>query len=406
MSDNEKTIANKVVVTGIGVMTSNGVNKNEFFANCCDGISGLKKCTLFDTSNISANYFGQILKDYPYLPNTLHEKERIQYIVEDCLQEMLIDAKLTKEYISSLQERAYLSFATSLGTHGRLMSFTKDMLQGNYEPTWLIEIARFLPRIKESAGIEGGCYTTTSACAASTTAAGIAFDLIKNNKADLVIVGGVDPLSEFSCYGFNALKALSTTKCKPFDKKRDGLSIGEGGAFLVFESLVHAQNRKANIYAEILGYGINNDAYHITSPDPNGEGAFLSMSMAINEGKSDIENIDYINAHGTGTALNDEMEINTIHRLFEARKKKLLVSSTKSMIGHCLAAAGALELVVTVLSIYNGVCTKNVNLEEAIKDYENIELLTETINIPIRQALSNSFAFAGNTASILVSSFT
>ncbi|HDX9578840.1 TPA: beta-ketoacyl-[acyl-carrier-protein] synthase family protein [Bacillus pseudomycoides] len=400
-----RVLSPRVVVTGIGLIAGNGNNKDEFFENCCNGVSGLKKCSLFDASIFSTEYVGQIEEEFPYLTELPSDKERIQLIIEKCLVEMMKDSNLTKEYISKLGNKAYLSFATSLGNNGKIMQYMKSKLKGKLEPEWLIQIPSLLPWIKDFIGIEGGCYTTTTACAASTTSVGIALDLIKSKKASLVVVGGADPLSEFSCYGFNSLRALTKSVCKPFDEERDGINIGEGGAFLVLESLESAKERNAKIYAEVLGYGINNDAYHITSPDPKGEGAFLSMNMAIADSNKELESIDYINVHGTGTVLNDKMELRAIQNLFQDTNKKVLVSSTKSLIGHCLAAAGVIELAVTILSIHKGICIKNMNLYNGMNGYENIELLKENKNIKIRTALSNNFAFAGNTASILVGSY-
>lgn len=394
----------RVVITGIGIITSNGENVKEFFQNCVNGISGLKKCSIFDTSNFSTEYAGEISKKkYPYLTENPNEKERIQFLIENCVEEMMKDGQLTKEYISSLKNKAYLSFATSLGTNNKVLQYTKRKTEGNIENEWLLQIASLLPGIKELIGIEGGCYTTTTACAASTTSVGIGYELIKSKKASLVVAGGADPLSEFSYYGFNSLRALSKSVCKPFDEERDGINIGEGAGFLILESLENAKKRGVKIYAELLGYGINNDAYHITSPDPKGEGAYLSMRMACGESNNSVENIDYINAHGTGTKLNDSMELKAIQRLFQNNNKKVNVSSIKSMVGHCLAAAGIIELILTILSIDNGICIKNSNLKNEMQGYKNIDLIKDNKNIAIRTALSNNFAFAGNTASILVS---
>jgi 3-oxoacyl-[acyl-carrier-protein] synthase II len=396
----------RVVITGIGIITSNGKNVKEFFQNCINGISGLKKCTIFDTSNFSTEYVGEIReKNYSYLAENLNEKERIQFLIENCVEEMMEDAQLTKEYISSLKNKAYLSFATSLGTNNKILQYTKRKAEGNIENEWLLQIAGFLPGIKELIGIEGGCYTTTTACAASTTSVGIGYELIKSKKASLVVAGGADPLSEFSYYGFNSLRALSKSVCKPFDEERDGINIGEGAGFLILESLESAKKRGAKIYAELLGYGINNDAYHITSPDPKGEGAYLSMRMACAESDDSVETIDYINAHGTGTKLNDSMELKAIQRLFQDTDKKVNVSSIKSLVGHCLAAAGIIELILTILSIDKGICVKNRNLKNEMQGYENIDLIKDNQNMAIRTALSNNFAFAGNTASILVGAY-
>ena len=307
-----------------------------------------------------------------------------------------------------MKERACLSFATSLGTNCNLLQYEKEINQGkDAKREWMISIAKLVPGIKEILGIEGGCFTTTTACAASTTGIGIGYDLIKFGKADLVIVGGADPLNEFSYYGFNALHALSKSICKPFDRERDGINIGEGCGFITLESIESAKRRNAKIYGEIFGYGINNDAYHITSPDPEGRGAYLSMKMACEQGENNLESINYINAHGTGTKLNDSMELKAIQKLFGNCKEEVLVSSIKPLVGHCLAAAGIIEFILTILSIENVLCVGNVNLQNVINENgcKNVVLLKSNKKKKITKALTNNFAFAGNTASILLGKF-
>lgn len=400
----------KVVVTGIGIISSIGENKEQFFQNCYRGIIGLKKVTLFETSNFSTEHAGEVAdSDIPYEVANPADKDRTEHFVEKCVEEMLKDSGLNRNYISSLGNKAYLSFATSLGTNSKVLQYSKERVKGVTNGDWLLQIAKFLPRIKHITGIQGGSYTTTTACAASTTAIGIGFELIRSGQAELVVVGGADPLSEFSYYGFNSLRALSKSKCKPFDQERDGINIGEGCGFLILESLGHAQKRTAHVYAEIMGYGINNEAYHITSPDPKGRAAYLSMQMASMESDDDevFEAIDYINAHGTGTKLNDSMELTAIKELFQNRSEPVLVSSIKSQIGHCLAAAGIIELILTILSIKNGICigNSNLNIEMNEGDSPNISLIKKNCKKQICLALTNNFAFAGNTASILVSAY-
>lgn len=392
----------RVVVTGIGVLASNGNNKDQFYENCVNGVTGIKECTLFDANKLRTPYVGEINKEMPYQPKTSTDKERIQCIMESAIDEMMEDSCLSREYIDEMGERAYLSFASSLAANSRIMGYVYDKKKGKIDGNWLIQIPRFVSYIKEKCGINGGCYTTMSACAAGTTSAGIGYDLINQNKADLVVVGGADPLTEFSCVGFHSLKSLSKSICKPFDEERDGINIGEGGAFFIFETLESAKKRNAKIYGEILGYGINNDAYHMTSPDPNGSGARASINMALSKSNCTVQDIDYVNAHGTGTSLNDSMEAKVIKQIFDKSGKKVCVSSTKSMIGHCLAAAGSLELAATLLSIKNSTCMPTINLTSPMEECSSNNFITTGKKMSIRYAISNSFAFAGNTASILI----
>ena len=394
----------RIVITGIGVLAANGSGKDAFFENSKHGISGLKKATLFDSTKFRTEFVGEIDNpDFPYLTNTPQEKERIIYIMEQAIEEAYEDANLTPEIVSSYKEKSYLTFATSLAANGRIIGHVKDTRNGILQSEWLTQIPSFVPWIKDKCGILGGCYVTMAACAAGTTSAGMAYDLIKSGKADLVICGGADPLTEFSCLGFNVLKSLSSSLCKPFDNDRDGINIGEGGAFFVIETLESAIQRNAKIYAEIFGYGINNDAYHITSPSPFGEGAIASMGMALSNTLITPTDITYINSHGTGTKLNDAMEIYAIENFFG--ETDVYVSTNKSMIGHCLAAAGAIELASTLLTIDQDYIIPNVRLKDEMGRADSINLPTDGINKKIDFALSNSYAFAGNTASILLGKF-
>ena len=394
----------RIVITGIGMISSNGNNANEFLNNSIDGKSGIVPCTLFNVSNLKTEYVGQIQKEMPYETDSPGDLERINYIMESAISELLEDSNISPDEIDALGDRAYLSFATSLASNGRIMSYIKDMNKGNEQPEWLLQIPSFVPWIKERCGIQGGCYTTMAACASGSTSAGIAFDLIRENKAELVIVGGVDPMTEFSCVGFHALKALSSGVCKPFSKNRDGINIGEAGAFLVFESLEHAKKRNVKIYAEVFGYGINNDAYHITSPDPEGKGAFASMQMAVKESGIKPSEVDLINAHGTGTGLNDIMECDAIQR-FLGDNKNTYVISNKGLVAHCMGAAGTVELVATVLCIKNKLVMPNVNVTEVMEEFQTGDFVDKVHKTNIRFALSNSFAFAGNTASIIIGAY-
>lgn len=395
----------RVVVTGIGILTSNGLNREQVFANCAEGVNGLVECTLFDAKKLKTACVGQIQDEtIPYLTNHARDKERIHFILDRIIDEAMLDAAITKEEIAQLGIRASVSFATSLAANGRISGFVEEQKrEGQADPEWLTQIPAFTLYIKRRCGAQGSCYTTMSACAAGSTAAGIAYDLIQEDKADVVLVGGADPLTKFSCVGFHVLKSLSSSTCRPFDDERDGINIGEGGAFFVVETLEHAIARNAKIYGEIVGYGLNNDAYHITSPDPEGFGAFESMRAASKD--ISLDEVDYINAHGTGTRLNDEMESKVINKLFHDRGKDLCVSSTKSMIGHCLAAAGAIEMAVTLMTIKNGLVTPTIRMEHPMQSCEKFDYVTEKSSRNIRYALSNSFAFAGNTASLLLGSY-
>lgn len=392
----------RVVVTGIGVIAANGNNREEFYQNSMNGVTGIKECTIFDVSKIRTKYVGQIARELPVIQEKPTDKTRFQEIVSIALNEMFEDAGITKEDIKKYGRRASLALGVLSATNDKINGFNKDMRLGKFVPEWLTGVPNFMPWVKKEAGVLGGAYTTAPACAAGTVAAGIGFDLIKQGKADIVIVGGAEQLTQVSCNGFHSLRSLSTSICKPFDKDRDGINLGEAGTFMLFETEESARKNNRKIYGEILGYGTNNEAYHITSPDPEGHGACVTMKMAMKNTGVKPNDIDLINAHGTGTKLNDAMEVTAINRFFQNCRNNLHVSTNKSMIGHCLGGAGAVELAATLLCISREQYMPNINLDNALELDEGKEFVTEPKKARIDYALSSSFAFAGNTASILV----
>jgi 3-oxoacyl-[acyl-carrier-protein] synthase II len=258
---------------------------------------------------------------------------------------------------------------------------------------------------KEILGVKGASEIISASCASGTTAAGMALDYIRAGLCDCAVVGGVDSLSIVTAYGFNSLKSLSGGVCNPFDEERDGINIGECGALFLFESLEHAQKRNAKIYCEVAGYALGNDAYHITSPEPNGEGAYNTMKAALDDAGIKATDIDYINAHGTGTTINDSMETKAIEKLFANVGKNIAVSSTKSLIGHCMGASGAVELASIILSMQYKKYIPMPNLKKNILNAENIQVSNKTFDLNIDYAISNSFAFSGNSAALIVKSF-
>lgn len=385
----------RVVVTGLSMLCAGGSNKEEFITNARAGKCSIRKTDLFPTEKLRTDYFGQVGKSYPYEVQTKEEKSRLECIFSDLGQQLLADAGITEEDIREKKERAAFSFATSVGANDYITAHVKGTIPNSLAKSNLYKLPRQL-------GVGGAVFINTSACAAGTTALGTAYSLIASGAADLVIAGGADPLTEFSAYGFHSLQSLSNIPCRPFDKNRDGITLGEGGALFVLEELSCAKERNAHIYAEILGYGLGNDAYHATSPDPSGNGAYRVMKQAICQAGIKETEIDYINAHGTGTVINDSMEVKAIERL----EGGATVTSTKSQIGHCLAAAGAIEFAATVLSMEQKEIFPSVNITEEIeKDPKIVFVKEQTEKKEIQYALSNSFAFAGNAASIAVGGY-
>jgi 3-oxoacyl-[acyl-carrier-protein] synthase II len=250
-------------------------------------------------------------------------------------------------------------------------------------------------------GFLGPRMTIATACSSSATAIGHAADLIRGGQADVVIAGGAESLSELTFAGFNALRSVDRETCRPFDRNREGLVLGEGAAMLVIESRDHAQAHGIKGYASVLGYGICADAYHMTAPDPQGEGAVRSMSAALANGGVDRQAVDYINAHGTGTPVNDRTETLAIKRLFAERAYRIPVSSTKSAIGHCLGASGALEAAATLLALQHGVLPPTLNLRDQDPDCDLDYVANEARPADIQLVLSNSFAFGGNNTTLV-----
>lgn len=394
----------RVVVTGMGIISNNGCGKDEFWTSIVNGNTGIKECSLFDASKLRTKQFGEITnKDIPYMVDEVGKDGRIQHIMKYAIDEMLEDGSIDVKYLQDMKERVGLSLATSLAANNNIMQYTHEKKNGNGNGEWLVTIPNFAKWLKNYCHIGGKSYTTMAACASGTTAIGIAFDQIQSDKADIVIAGGADPLTYFSGAGFHALNSISNFVGKPFDKNRDGINIGEASAFFIVEELQHALDRNAKIYGEILGYGINNDAYHVTSPSPDGCGAIASINMAMEHTDVTVADIDYINAHGTGTRLNDEMEATVIKNMFA--DKDLNVSSTKSVTGHCMAAAGAVEFAVILMAIKNGIVPPSANLIDKMDECMDKVYNTKAVERPIKYALSNSFAFAGNTSSILVGGY-
>ena len=258
-------------------------------------------------------------------------------------------------------------------------------------------------------GLKGPNITPVTACASGTHAVGEAYRLIQRGDADVMIAGGAEaPLTDIAFSGFCAARALSTRNeepqkaSRPFDRQRDGFVMAEGAGVVVLETLEHALSRGANIYGALIGYGMSGDGYHITSPDPEGRGAYLCMERALQDGGISPDEVDYINAHGTSTPYNDRVETQAIKKLFGEHAYRLAVSSTKSMIGHLLGAAGGVEIVATLLSMKHGVIPPTINYEEADPDCDLDYVPNKARSRQIEVAISNSFGFGGTNACLAV----
>nr|HRC87938.1 beta-ketoacyl-[acyl-carrier-protein] synthase family protein [Thermoanaerobaculia bacterium] len=257
-------------------------------------------------------------------------------------------------------------------------------------------------RIASYLGAEGLRATVVTACSSSTLSVGQAADWLRCGLADVVVTGGSDSLARLTYAGFNSLRAVDPEPCRPFDRERNGLTLGEGAGILVLEREEHARRRGARWYARIAGYGATSDAYHMTAPEPTGEAGARALSAALRSARVDPSEVDYINAHGTATPHNDRAEAAAIHRVFGERAKSLPTSSIKSMVGHCLCSAGAVEAVATCLTVARGVLPPTLRWENPDPECQLDVVPNTARELPVRTAISSSFAFGGNSACLVV----
>ncbi len=406
-----------VVITGIGAVAANGMNVEEFYTNSIEGVSGICTSTIMKDFDYMTEYVGEIK-----LENDVRWESKFEKISIMACNEMLKDSGLTCTDIEKLEERAILCMATanvgSLRLEPQLRKKNQHSIKGcNYELAVFEsnneEILDFNSSdcfyyIADLLGVKGAVFSSNVACASSTTAIGEATRMIELGKVDIAIVAGIDVLSDLSLAGFNVLNNMSSEPCKPFDKNRAGITIGEGAAFILIESEEHAKKRDAKIYGLILGYASLNEGYHVTAPNPSGEGVKRCLDTLYEKGNMDEIECLYINTHGTGTVVNDSMELKGIENFLQDKKmNKVYFSSTKSMIGHCLGASGALEFVCSVRGLVDGAMPISVSVTEPMDyDKELLELVdTKEKSRPYDAFISNSFAFAGNMASILVQKY-
>tara|TARA_B100000674_G_scaffold382295_1_gene325219 strand:+ start:2187 stop:3437 length:1251 start_codon:yes stop_codon:yes gene_type:complete len=407
----------RVVITGIGALTPIGNNAKQYWESLKSGVSGAAPITYFDTENFKTKFACE-LKDFQ-ATEFLDRKEarkldRFSQYAMVVTKEAINDAELENHDI--LPERAGVIWGSGIGGMETFFNESAGFAKGNgtprFNPFFIPKLISDIPagHISIKYNLRGPNFTTVSACASSTNALIDAFNYIKWGKADMFVVGGSEAcIFEPGIGGFNAMMALSTrnddpkTASRPFDKDRDGFVMGEGAGAFILEDYEHATNRGAKIYAEVVGTGLTADAHHITAPHPEGLGALNVMSEAIKEAKINKEEVDYINVHGTSTPLGDIAETKAIKHLFGQHAYNLNISSTKSMTGHLLGAAGIIEAIAVVFAIKNNIAPPTIN--HSTEDPEIDNKLNLTLNTAqkkeIRYALSNTFGFGGHNASVL-----
>jgi 3-oxoacyl-[acyl-carrier-protein] synthase II len=424
----------RVVVTGIGVVSPNGIGRHAFSEAIVEGRSGVGLIESFDTSGQAIKIAGEV-KGFdvnPYLgehrKNLKVMSRAVQFAVGAgalAVEDSGVDCtKLDPERFGICMGTGItpMDVAELVGPMSKAIGQDGGFDIGRFAtaqsesifPLWLLKhlpnmAAAHLSILHHAMGPNN---TIVTACAAGTQAVGEAFRLIRRGDADIMIAGGCDSrLDPLMMVAYQAMKAVSASTrppsqvSRPFDGQRDGFVLGEGAAVLILESLSRARRRKARIYAEVTGYGSSFDAYGITRPEPEGKGAALAMRAALKEARLDASDIDYINAHGTSTRLNDLMETMAVKRVFGHRAAKIPMSSQKSMVGHLIGASGALEAAATALSLERGVIPPTINQETPDPNCDLDYVPNTAREIPVRTAISNSFGFGGQNASLVMTRF-
>ena len=396
-----------VIVTGVGIVCALGKEKETFWHGLSQGKCGLGEVDLFDVSGYRSRMGGQV-RNVDFLsglsPHECRRMGRCDHLGLWAAREALEEAKIMERNISP--ERVAVIMGAGAGGVFEAEKYRRQLYEARLHPRPSLLMpfpaCNLSDAIGNLYGFSGVRSTIATACSSSATAIGCGADLIRSGKADVVVAGGAESLSELTFAGFNALRSVDRKTCRPFDRNREGLVLGESGSILILESEKLAELHGVSGYAEVMGYGISADAYHMTSPDLQGEGAERSMSNALATAGIPPEAVDYINAHGTGTRLNDSTETQVIKEVFKEHAKKLAISSTKSMHGHAMGATGALELVATVMALDRGVIPPTANYTQPDPECDLDYVPNQAREKPIRVALSNSFAFGGLNAVLLV----
>ncbi|MDP6962130.1 MAG: beta-ketoacyl-ACP synthase II [Dehalococcoidia bacterium] len=412
-------MTDRVVVTGIGLVTPVGLNSESTWNSLVEGRSGIDYISLFDAEGYESRIAGEV-DDFD-ASAALGRKEakrldRFSQFACVAALEALEQANLNMEKEDS--DRVGVLIGSGVGgiitisdQHKILLKRGPKRVSPFLVPMMLGDMAS--GQVSMMIGAKGPNFSTVSACATGADSIGEALEMIRRGRADVVIAGGTEAaICEIGVAGFNSCMALSTRNedpqgaSRPFDSDRDGFVLGEGAGLLVLESLEHAEKRGANILAEMSGYGASSDAHHVTQPHPDGEGAARAMKWAIEDAGITPDKVDYINAHGTSTPLNDKYETIAMKRMYGDHAYNLAISSTKSMTGHLLGAAGAIEAAFTVLAIKNDIVPPTINIENPDPDCDLNYVPNTAKKQPVNVAMSNSLGFGGHNASLVFERFT
>ena len=404
-----------MVVTGVGGLSPLGNNKEDFWSSISQGRSGIGKLTHFEASAYDSQIAGEVLDFDPNSRLGRKESRRMdrftQFAVAAAL-DAVGDAHLNigeedANGVGVLIGSGIGGISTIEEQHRILLEKGPSKVSPFFIPMLIVDMASGQVSIKLGAKGPNSCVAT--ACASAAHAIGDSCRIIQRSEAEIMIAGGAEAaITPLGVGGFCAMKALSTRNdepkkaSRPFDKGRDGFVIGEGAGIVVLENLEHALRRGAHIYGEVVGYGMSGDAYHITAPAPEGEGAARSMELALKDANLEPESVDYINAHGTSTPLNDKFETMAIKTVFGEHAKRVAISSTKSMIGHLLGAAGGVELIACLLAMERSLIPPTINYEEPDPECDLDYVPNRARKTEVKVAMSNSLGFGGHNATLLV----
>ena len=409
----------RVVVTGIGAVTPIGLDVPEFWNGLIAGKNGVEPITHFDASKFDTRFAAEVKN---FIPENYFDKKSVkrldrfaQFAIAATVQ-AIDDSNINLEKVD--KERGGVIYGSGIGGLETLQNehwkYFKDKNPGMISPFFVTMMISDLAagQISIRFGLKGPNYATTSACSTASHAISDAFMIIERGAADFMVCGGSEAsITEIGMGGFNAMRALSTWNdryaeaSRPFDKDRNGFVMGEGAGTVIIEELNHALNRGAKIYAELAGIGLTADAFHITAPAPGGEGAVRSMKIAVEDAGLLLTDIDYINAHGTSTPHNDINETKAIKTLFGDHAYKLVISSTKSMTGHLLGAAGGIEAIATLLSMQSGLIPPTINLDNPDPECDLNYSAKKVTKKEIKAAINNTFGFGGHNASLVFKKF-
>ncbi len=404
----------RVVVTGLGVVAPNGIGVDTFWKSLMNGVSGIDRIARFDASRHDTKIAAEVKGFDPLLYMEKKEVKKMDRFIHYAMAGAIMavdDAQLVVKDVE--RSRIGVLIGTGMGGIPCLEDTHKILLEkgpGRISPFFIPSIITNLAsgHIAIRFGLRGPNSCVSTACATGNHAIGDSFELIRRGTADVMFAGGTEAvISPLTIGGFGAMKALSTRNdapqraSRPFDKGRDGFVMGEGAGVLILEDLDHALRRDVKIYAELTGYGMSADAYHMTAPEPEGAGAIASMGLALEAAGLQPEEVDYINAHGTSTPAGDAAETKAIKKVFGDHAYRLAVSSIKSMTGHLLGAAGGVEAVATALTLYHGMIPPTINYEEPDPECDLDYVPNSARRADVGVAFSNSFGFGGTNATLV-----